>query len=170
MSHVTVRMRNCLEIKMFVLGSDIFLHPAAIWVRTSLKQFSNWLHSTVDTVSMLYAGMPTKVVRLPSEARDFPFLWKAHTGSGCNQAPYTMLCKVTPKNRPRKPRGGAEVMLYYFFHLGARWWWVITPRPGRFTPGKTRYPLYRRLGGPQGRSGRGRKISPPPGFDPRSES
>jgi hypothetical protein len=29
-----------------------------------------------------------------------------------------------------------------------------TPRPGHFTPGKeTRYPLYRRLGGPQGRSG-----------------
>jgi hypothetical protein len=26
--------------------------------------------------------------------------------------------------------------------------------------------LYRRLGGPQGRSGRVRKISPPPGFDP----
>ena len=40
-------------------------------------------------------------------------------------------------------------------------------RPGRFTPGKTRYPLYRRLGGPQGRSGRVRKISPPPGFNPR---
>jgi hypothetical protein len=31
-------------------------------------------------------------------------------------------------------------------------------------PGKTRYPLYRRLGGPQGRSGRVIKISPPPGF------
>jgi len=31
----------------------------------------------------------------------------------------------------------------------------LTPHPGRFTPGKeTRYPLYRRLGGPQGRSGR----------------
>jgi hypothetical protein len=41
-----------------------------------------------------------------------------------------------------------------------------TPRPGRPTPGKTRYPLYRRLGGPQVRSGRVRKISPPPGFDP----
>jgi hypothetical protein len=27
--------------------------------------------------------------------------------------------------------------------------------------------LYRRLGGPQGRSRRVRKISPPPGFDPR---
>jgi hypothetical protein len=35
-------------------------------------------------------------------------------------------------------------------------------------PGKTRYPLYKRLGGPQGRSGWVRKISPPPGFDPRT--
>jgi hypothetical protein len=35
-------------------------------------------------------------------------------------------------------------------------------------PGKTRYPLNRRLGGPQGRSGQVRKISPPPGFDPRT--
>ena len=41
-------------------------------------------------------------------------------------------------------------------------------RPGRFTPGKTWYPLYRRLGGPQGQSGPVRKISPPPGFDPRT--
>ena len=30
------------------------------------------------------------------------------------------------------------------------------------------YPLYRRLGGPQGRSGQVRKISPPPRFDPRT--
>jgi len=42
-------------------------------------------------------------------------------------------------------------------------------RPGRsLPPGKTRYPLYRRLGGPQGRSGQVRKISPPLGFDPRT--
>jgi hypothetical protein len=32
--------------------------------------------------------------------------------------------------------------------------------PAALPPGKTRYPLYRRLGGPQGRSGRVRKISP----------
>ena len=44
-----------------------------------------------------------------------------------------------------------------------------TSRPGRsLPPGKTRYPLYRRLGVPQGRSGQVRKISPPPGFDPRT--
>jgi hypothetical protein len=43
------------------------------------------------------------------------------------------------------------------------------PRPGRFTPGKvTRYLLYRRLGSLQGRSGQVRKISPPPGLDPRT--
>ena len=40
--------------------------------------------------------------------------------------------------------------------------------PAALLPGKTRYPLYRRLGRPQGRSGQVRKISPPPGFDPRT--
>ena len=33
----------------------------------------------------------------------------------------------------------------------------------------SRYPMYRRLGGPQGRSAQMRKISPPPGFDPRTD-
>ena len=40
--------------------------------------------------------------------------------------------------------------------------------PTDLASGKTRYPLYRRLGGPQSRSGRVRKTSPPPGFDPRT--
>ena len=35
-------------------------------------------------------------------------------------------------------------------------------------PGTTRYPLCRRLGGSQGRSGQVQKISAPPGFDPRT--
>jgi hypothetical protein len=39
--------------------------------------------------------------------------------------------------------------------------------PAALPPGMTRYPLYRRLGGPQGLSGRVLKISPPPGFYPR---
>jgi len=38
--------------------------------------------------------------------------------------------------------------------------------PAALPAGKNQYPLYRRLGGPQGRSGRVRKISLPPGFDP----
>jgi hypothetical protein len=40
--------------------------------------------------------------------------------------------------------------------------------PASLPPGKTRYPLYRRLAGPQDQSGRVPKISPPPGFDPRT--
>jgi hypothetical protein len=42
-------------------------------------------------------------------------------------------------------------------------------RPGHsLPPGKTWYPLYRKLSGPQGRSGQVRKILPPPGFDPQT--
>jgi hypothetical protein len=40
--------------------------------------------------------------------------------------------------------------------------------PAAVPPEMTRYPLYRRLGRPQGRSERVLKISPPPGFDPRN--
>ena len=51
--------------------------------------------------------------------------------------------------------------------LGGGSW--ATPRPCRFTRRKdTRYPLCRRMVGPQGRSGRVRKISLPPGFDPQT--
>ena len=40
--------------------------------------------------------------------------------------------------------------------------------PGRTLPlGKTRYPLYRRLGVPQGRSGQAENLAPP-GLDPQT--
>jgi len=40
--------------------------------------------------------------------------------------------------------------------------------PAALPPGKTQYPLYRRLGGPQGQSEQVQKISPPLGFDPQT--
>jgi hypothetical protein len=40
--------------------------------------------------------------------------------------------------------------------------------PAALPPGMTRYPLYRKLGRPHGRSGRVLKISPTPGFDRRT--
>ena len=55
-----------------------------------------------------------------------------------------------------KAQRGVEVQLYSFFNLAARWGWVVNATPRPLYP---RYPLYRRLGGPQGRSGRVRKIS-----------
>jgi hypothetical protein len=36
--------------------------------------------------------------------------------------------------------------------------------PAALPPGKIQYPLYKGLGGPQGRSGQVQKISSPPGF------
>ena len=49
-------------------------------------------------------------------------------------------------------RVGRDIALL-FHDRGTRRGWVFssTPRP-HFTPGKNRYPFYRRLGGPQGRS------------------
>jgi hypothetical protein len=47
--------------------------------------------------------------------------------------------------------------------------WVENPPPNRFDPGKEkRYPLYRKLGGPQGRCRQVQKISPLVGLDPRT--
>jgi hypothetical protein len=85
-----------------------------------------------------------------------------------NELLLLLLLLVKVKNRPRRHREGEEVQLYSFFNLGTRCGGWSTPRSGRFTSGKTWYPLYRRVGGPQGRSGRVRKTSPPPGFDPRT--
>ena len=61
------------------------------------------------------------------------------------------------------------MQLYSSFNLSATWGKWLRPRPDSFNPRKeTRYPFYRRLSGPQRRSGRVRKTSPPPGFDPRT--
>jgi hypothetical protein len=48
--------------------------------------------------------------------------------------------------------------------------WVGGKRhtPTVLPPGVIQYPVYRRLGETQGRSGRVRRISPAPGFDPRN--
>ena len=40
--------------------------------------------------------------------------------------------------------------------------------PAALPPGITPHPLYRRLGGPHGRSARVEEISPPPEFDPQT--
>jgi hypothetical protein len=79
------------------------------------------------------------------------------------------LSKFHPRTDHEGPEGGVEVLPYSFFNIGARLCGSSSLRPGRFTLEKeTRYPLYRRLGGPQSRSGRVRNLSPPPGFDPRT--
>ena len=69
---------------------------------------------------------------------------------------------------PTAHRGSRGIALF-FFTTALEGGEGSASRPGRsLLPGKTRYTLYRRLGGPQGRSGHVRKISPQPGFDPRT--
>jgi len=69
----------------------------------------------------------------------------------------------------RTTRRGSRGIALLFLDHGTRRGECSASRPGRYLrQGKTRYPLYRRLGGSQGRSGQVRKISPPPGFDPRT--
>ena len=71
----------------------------------------------------------------------------------------------TGRTAHRRSRGIA----LYFHDNGTRRDEGSASRSGRsLFPGKIRYPLYRRLGGPQGRSGPVQKISAPPGFDPRT--
>jgi len=64
-------------------------------------------------------------------------------------------------------RGCRGIALLFLDHGTKRGWGIsVTPKP-LFAPGKDPVPVYRRLGGPQGRSGQVRKISSPSGFDPR---
>jgi hypothetical protein len=56
----------------------------------------------------------------------------------------------------------AARLVVYCIQQGGEW---SASCPGRtLPPGKTGYPLYRRMGGPQGRSGQVRIISPPTGI------
>jgi hypothetical protein len=56
-----------------------------------------------------------------------------------------------------------------FLNLVSRWRWVVNATPRLlYSRREAWYPFYRKLGGPQDRCKRVRKISPPPGFDPRT--
>jgi hypothetical protein len=62
-----------------------------------------------------------------------------------------------------KSQRGIQIYLYSFFNLNARWGGWSMPHPGHFISGhKTWYPLYRRLGGPQGQPEWMGKILPKP--------
>ena len=79
----------------------------------------------------------------------------------CNLVQTLRLCTGRTANR-----GSRGIALLFLDH-GTRRSEGSTSRPGRSLPsGKNRHLLYRRLGGPQGRSGQVRKISSPPEFDP----
>jgi hypothetical protein len=82
--------------------------------------------------------------------------------------------KVVPalkkSTKPCRRMGRSELQLHAFFDLGTRWRWVVsfTPRPLYPRGKRPWYPLSRRLGGPQSRSGRGgveKNSHPLPAFE-----
>ena len=62
-------------------------------------------------------------------------------------------------------RGSWDTALLFLDHVTRRGEVSASLSARCLPPGKTRFPLYRRLGGPQGRSGQVPKISPPQGFN-----
>jgi len=75
-----------------------------------------------------------------------------------------LLVLITFKAIPSRYRPGvaqrvSRRITLLFHDRDTRRGWVVSTRPGRtLPPGKTRYPFYRRLGGPQGRSGRAENL------------
>jgi hypothetical protein len=110
------------------------------------------------------------VCLLPVAMRTLRAVRLAHTatavlGTPCshtlNKPVVCVKVKFTLEQGTKAQRGSRGIALLFYLTLALDRGGWSTPRPGRFTPGKeTRYPLYRRLGGPQGRSGRMLKISP----------
>ena len=120
-----------------------------------------------ELLSLLHASMV-----LTFQHRVFFFLFRAaregfelagNVKVKCTLVQALRLC------RGRTAHRGSRGIALLFLDHGTRTGEGTTSRSGRsLSPGKTRYPLYRRLGGPQGRSGQMRKIWPPLGFDPRT--
>jgi hypothetical protein len=89
--------------------------------------------------------------------------WRLSLPAVCSQP--SLLIKVYPRTEREDPE--VEKMdcstLCLTSALDVSEW--SAPSSGPLPPGKTRYPLCSGLGGPQGRSARVWKISPPSGFD-----
>jgi hypothetical protein len=93
----------------------------------------------------------------------FKVQWLKGIGAKCTLVQALRLCTGRTAHR-----GSGAIALPFLDH-GTRREWGISVTPGRsLPPGKTRYPLCKRLGGPQSRSGQVRKISPPTLLDPRT--
>jgi hypothetical protein len=90
----------------------------------------------------------------------FPLIFYAPSWASCSFPTYLRHQCIIPNSNPQLH---AES---HYTYPTSRKKGKVHPITGRFSPGKeTRYPLYRRLGAPQGPSEWVRKISHPPRFD-----
>jgi hypothetical protein len=122
----------------------------------------------------------TEICTFPPSCADFFEVWDPQPSAtflawiGLNKDFFAFQCKRVKFNLVQAlrlctghtaRRGSRGLALPFFDHGTRRGWMVSVTPPGRsLPPRKTRYPLYIGLGGPQGRSGQVRKISPPTGI------
>jgi len=134
----------------------------------------------------VHSNTPLQFVTLPTLlcrqgpvflSRRLDSSWHHTTDSSCNQQRYkypnqgmeelliynSVVGRFSPFLWATKAlRVSRGIALLFLAPRHSRWGWGVSPTPRPPLPrGKTRYPLYRRPGGPQGRSGQVRKISPP---------
>jgi hypothetical protein len=77
--------------------------------------------------------------------------------------------KIHPRTSLEGPEGEEKYSSTLSLNSALNWGGWLAPSTGRFTLGtKIHFPLYRIRGEPKDRSGRVRKISPPPELDPRT--
>jgi hypothetical protein len=93
-------------------------------------------------------------------------LWKRKYYLKRYDIDYVVKVKFTLEQATNDPEGKYRYSSTLSLTSALDWGGRPTAHPAALTPGKTRYQLYSRLGEPQGRSGRVRKITPPPGFKP----
>jgi hypothetical protein len=109
------------------------------------------------------------VVRFEAGAEDFRLHRNVQAGSVTHQPPPCSVGKRyssrSPKTGHEGPEGEQRYSSTSSFTSALEWVGGQRHAPAALTPERTQYPLYKRFGGPQGRSGRVRNISPSPRFD-----
>jgi hypothetical protein len=142
------------------------LEMPTVLLNASIHSFHHILcHSTKSSLVYAYRGLWDPIVYLSGTVHQHTSV--VNCMRYCNvslvkasqlRLPTTVVKIQVKQSRytPWRRLGGEEVFLLLILDLGSRWGWVVsvTPRPRFYPRGKDpRYPLYRRLGGPQSWSG-----------------
>jgi hypothetical protein len=107
---------------------------------------------------------------IPSGGVTSPYIVQPAQLYGCSSFRYQCKTLCSPYNLPRRPREGIEIYLYSSFNPETIWGRMVNSTYRQSYPPEKR-PAINFTGGPvgpQGRSGRARKVSQKPGFNSRT--
>jgi hypothetical protein len=150
-----VLLCNLVEIYWLLYpedGGSMFFRNVGKFLQWS--KFRPLKMSTLQCLKILGCNHSLLRCRIPEEqsSRSRRFSWLADTG------------KVRTRTGHEGPEGEQKYSSTLSLTSALDGVGVQRHAPAALPRGMTRYPLYRKLGRPQGRSGLLRKISPPPGW------